>query len=228
MAEFLTTAGIINSLEQIITGARERLVLISPYLKLSPTLMQRLQDAEIGRVEITIVYGKNELQQEQQDQLATLTNLSLYFLENLHAKCYMNEARMVITSMNMYDFSEKNREMGVLVTSDEPVFMAADREVQSIIRAAEPKPNLVANVRAESGPRSRWGSPTAASRTGGSCIRCSREIPRNVARPLCRSCYDTWAAFGNPDYPERACHQCGTAGAVSVARPLCRACYRTA
>jgi phosphatidylserine/phosphatidylglycerophosphate/cardiolipin synthase-like enzyme len=222
MAEFLTTAGIINSLEQIITGARERLVLISPYLKLSPTLMQRLQDAEIGRVEITIVYGKDELQQAQQDQLATLTNLSLYFLENLHAKCYMNEARMVITSMNMYDFSENNREMGVLVTSDEPVYQDAAREVDSIIQAVERRPAVIAKAGAQLKARA------AATRTGGSCIRCSREIPRNVARPLCRSCYDTWAAFGNPDYPERACHQCGTAGAVSVARPLCRACYRTA
>ncbi|HEX8431615.1 MAG TPA: phospholipase D family protein [Longimicrobium sp.] len=228
MAEFLTTAGVADKLEQIIRGAKERLVLVSPYLQLSRIWMQRLHDAEGRGVSITFVYGKQELKQEQIDLLAMLKKPTLYYLENLHAKCYMNESSMVITSMNLYEFSEKtNREMGVMVVADEPVFMDAAREVDSIIRAAARKPNPVVKADARPAARGRGGSPAGASRTRGSCIRCLTEIPRNVSRPLCRSCYDTWSAFGNPDYPERACHQCGTASDVSVARPLCRACYRT-
>jgi hypothetical protein len=47
---------------------------------------------------------------------------------------------MVITSMNLYEFSEKNnRETGVLVTSAEEVYASAVTEVQSILAAAEPQ-----------------------------------------------------------------------------------------
>lgn len=193
MAEFLTTAGVADKLEQIITRAEVRLVLISPYLQLSRIWMERLHDAESRGVSITFVYGKKELRQDQNDLLAMLANPNLYYSENLHAKCYMNEVRMVITSMNMYEYSEKNnREMGVLITSDEPAFRDADGEVKSIIRAAERRPSVIAKADAQ--PKAR----AAASRIGGCCIRCLTEIPRNVARPLCRSCYDTWSAFGNP------------------------------
>jgi hypothetical protein len=45
---------------------------------------------------------------------------------------------MVITSMNMYEFSEKNnREMGVLVESSEAVYQEAVTEARSIVAAAE-------------------------------------------------------------------------------------------
>jgi hypothetical protein len=45
---------------------------------------------------------------------------------------------MVITSMNLYEFSEKtNREMGVLVTGDEEAYRAAVAEVKSIVAASE-------------------------------------------------------------------------------------------
>ncbi len=34
--------------------------------------------------------------------------------QNLHAKCYLNEKAAIITSMNLYDFSQvNNNEMGV-------------------------------------------------------------------------------------------------------------------
>ena len=52
-------------------------------------------------------------------QLEQLDNLSLRFLNKLHAKCFFNEDNMVITSMNLYDFSEQNIEMGVLINKQD-------------------------------------------------------------------------------------------------------------
>ena len=46
MAEFLTTAAIANRIEDVIKKARGKLVLVSPYLQLSATVLQRLKDAE--------------------------------------------------------------------------------------------------------------------------------------------------------------------------------------
>lgn len=119
MAELLTTKGTSHHIEDIITNAKKRLTLISPYIKLSKTFLGRLQDANKRGVKVTLVYGKDQLNPDEMSKLEQLNNLSLYFLENLHAKCYFNEECMVITSMNMHDFSESsNREMGVLIRKD--------------------------------------------------------------------------------------------------------------
>jgi hypothetical protein len=44
--------------------------------------------------------------------------------------------------------------------------------------------------------------------------------------PLCGECYGVWAQYGDPDYPERACHACGRAWETSVRKPLCYNCYQ--
>ena len=141
MAEFLTTQGTSYHIENIIRDAKTTLVLISPYLQLSKIQFDRLRDADKRNVQIILVYGKEQdkLRLEDREQLRQLGNLGLYFLENLHAKCYFNEEYMVITSMNLYQFSEKNnREMGVLIrlSTDKEVFEAALKEAQSIVKAS--------------------------------------------------------------------------------------------
>lgn len=140
MAEFLTTSGTSFYIEKIILESTRKLVLVSPYLKLSKTLYERLKDSSIRGTRITIIYGKDELKPNEYNSLAELKNVSLYYFDNLHAKCYFNESMMVITSMNMYEFSEKtNREMGVLIdcVKDKELFEKAKLETESIIQSAD-------------------------------------------------------------------------------------------
>ncbi len=69
-----------------------------------------------------------------------LKHLQLLSCDNLHAKCYMSEKACVITSMNMYDFSEhNNREMGILleIPGDYLLMVEAASEIQSIVRHSE-------------------------------------------------------------------------------------------
>ena len=70
-----------------------------------------------------------------------MKNLELRFCENLHAKCYFNENLMVLTSMNLHQFSQSNnREMGVLIKcedkNDEELFLNAKKEANLIINAS--------------------------------------------------------------------------------------------
>jgi len=74
--------------------------------------------------------------------LEGLSYLRLYFSKNLHAKCYLNEDKMIISSMNLYEFSQQNnREMGILIdTANEPdkqVYEDATRDMDSIIHNSE-------------------------------------------------------------------------------------------
>ncbi|MDQ6770573.1 MAG: phospholipase D family protein [Gemmatimonadota bacterium] len=235
MAEFLTTHGTAFQIENVIAGAKKQLTLVSPFLKLSKTLAERLQDAARRGASITIVFGKEELEREQGLQIAGLAGARHYFLPNLHAKCYFNEDRMVIRSMNMYEFSEKhNREMGVLLEAGEPAYTDALREVDSIIAASEER-----SVAPAATPRRRIDSPIesvaatvtvrrssrAHRRSSGVCIRCQASIPRDPECPLCGACYEVWSAYQNADHQEQWCHFCGRPEETSVNRPLCRNCY---
>lgn len=143
MADFLTTSGTSHHIENIIMESKTKLVLVSPYLKLSKTFFERLKDASGKGVSIKIIYGKDELKPNERNSLAELRNAELFYFQNLHAKCFFNENKMVITSMNMYEFSEKtNREMGILIerTTDKGLFEKAMNETFSILKSSEKIP----------------------------------------------------------------------------------------
>lgn len=62
------------------------------------------------------------------------------FCKNLHAKCYINESTCIISSLNLYEFSQvNNNEMGILIQKDqdELVFKDAYEEAQRIIRISD-------------------------------------------------------------------------------------------
>jgi hypothetical protein len=253
MAEFLTTHKTASYIEDIIMKAEAKLVLVSPYLDLSETLFNRLKDADSRNIKIVLLYGKDKLSPERKAQLKELDNLSVFFCKELHAKCYFNENTMVITSMNMYEFSEKNnREMGVLITmqDDALVFNEASEEVESILRASQQedlqksKPITQQYNNSKVVKKARTRSP--AKKVGlilsglanfllgfglflfepkGYCIRCRKTIRLNGKKPLCDTCYSKWVNFKNPNYLERYCHKCGKKRKTTVAKPLCRSCF---
>lgn len=140
MAEFLTTKGIASKIENIIRKATGNVYLISPYLKLSQSFYERLQDAEEKCVPMHIVYGKDELDKNEWQKIRSLKNIKLYFYKNLHAKCFANEQEMVITTMNMYEYSEhNNREMSISINknNDIDIYNDAFEEIKSIIKSAD-------------------------------------------------------------------------------------------
>jgi hypothetical protein len=140
MAKFLTTVGTSFYIEQIIINSTDSLTLVTPYLKLSQNLLERLSDAEREGARITLIYGKSELAQQEKNKLYSLKNIRIYFCQNLHAKCYHNEDLMIITSMNLYEFSERNnREMGILAEKekDEEIFSSTLKEIESIKNASK-------------------------------------------------------------------------------------------
>lgn len=140
MAKFLNTSGTTYHLEELIKNASDRLIIISPYLKLSERIKELLEDRNRLKIDIRIVYGKNDLQPEEINWLKNLTFIRTSFCKNLHAKCYLNENECIITSLNLYEFSQvNNNEMGVLIYRNEDAKLYADtyEEAQRIIRISD-------------------------------------------------------------------------------------------
>ena len=140
MAKFLSTTGTNYHLEELIKGASDRLILISPFLKLNDRMKELLADKNRLKIDVRIVYGKSELQPQEIEWLRGLTYIRTSFCKNLHAKCYMNEEMCIITSLNLYEFSQvNNNEMGILIqrSDDGQLYKDAYEEAQRIIRISD-------------------------------------------------------------------------------------------
>jgi phosphatidylserine/phosphatidylglycerophosphate/cardiolipin synthase-like enzyme len=239
MAKFLNTSKAYAAIEDIISKASNRVVLISPYLQIPETLLKRLKYIDGKGIKIIVVCKKDDLKADVRSDLKQLKKLELRFDEHLHAKCFYNEESMVITSLNLYEYSQQhNREMGILLSlKDDPdVFNEARNEAEFIVSEAE-KGSLIRSVFSEvvKDAKSILDSTvkddsrtTRRTSKPGFCIRCGTPIPYNLDSPYCRDCWEKWKeGGGNPDYRERdgKCHACGEPALTKMAKPLCDSCY---
>lgn len=155
MANFLNTSGTNFFLEELIKNAKERLILISPYLRLNDRIKELLEDKDRLKIDIRIVYGKSDLHPDEIKWMQKLDYVRVSFCKNLHAKCYINESECIISSLNLYEFSQvNNNEMGILVRKyeDNEVFKDAYEEAQRIIRISDEVRITLDEVKAEASP----------------------------------------------------------------------------
>jgi phosphatidylserine/phosphatidylglycerophosphate/cardiolipin synthase-like enzyme len=140
MAKFLNTSATNYYLEELIKNASDRLILISPFFKINDRIKALLEDKNRLKIHVRIVYGKSELQPEEINWLKELTFVRTSFCKNLHAKGYINEKACIITSLNLYEFSQvNNNEMGVYISRDDDAQMYKEtyEEAQRIISISD-------------------------------------------------------------------------------------------
>ena len=218
MVKFLTTKGIIKEIEKIIQDADKEIMILSPFLDMDSRIVEALSDAVKAKKElkVIIVYGKGKLPAKEKKKLKKIEksalkemNIELYYRENLHAKCYMNEYSALVTSMNLYESSQtKNDEFGIQILPGEEkeVYDSIKKAIKKIIENSEKE------LEAEEGKQ-------------GHCIRCGKEIELDPLTPYCKSCYVSWAKYKNPDYEEKYCHICGKPYKSTMNKPVCKACW---
>ena len=233
MAKFLDTTGVSYHLQQLINQAQDTLILISPYLKINERLRQSLDDKDRMKIDIRVVYGKNELQPDQINWLKALISVRTSFCENLHAKCYLNESEAIVTSMNLYEFSQiNNQEMGIYVTkADDPqLYDEIYSEARRLIRISDEVRLSVEKItEIENSPSNKQEDKiesTSPNGEKGFCIRCKKEIPVNPSTPYCIECYKSWKKYENPTYQEKYCHLCGKEHSATINKPVCYDCFK--
>lgn len=123
MAEFVESDQLNTALTSMINHADSYLWFISPYIKLNDRIKFNLQALkEKPDTEIVIVFGKNEndvsksMSVEDLKFFTEFPNIRIMHIANLHAKYYGSEDFAIITSMNLYEFSQVNNlEAGVIL-----------------------------------------------------------------------------------------------------------------
>lgn len=122
MAKFLTGNELNSELEKLFEKAEEHLILISPFIKLHDRYISTLRAKKDNPgLAITIVFGKNEedmsksMKQEDFNFFKEFPNIQIRYEKRLHAKYYANESVAILTSMNLYSYSQDNNiEAGVM------------------------------------------------------------------------------------------------------------------
>jgi hypothetical protein len=121
MAKFLKGNELNAEIGKIFENAEHQLILISPYIKLHHRYADELKSkVENDKLSIIIVFGKNEKDLTKSLTLEDLMffkqfpDIEIRYEKRLHAKFYANETSQILTSMNLYDFSQdENIEAGI-------------------------------------------------------------------------------------------------------------------
>ncbi len=200
----LTDDEVASAILKVIRTAKKEVVLVTPYLDLWGHADAALELC-VKRGVIPKVYvrdGKDIADHE--DVIWLLENgIEVSVVDSLHAKIYLNEDIVVVTSMNMTDYSTKNSlEIAFVLTDREASQRVRDYVSNRIATLAEPL-----NLQMQSHSSAPRGTGSARSRqaVAGVCIRCSTAIPLDTERPLCNRCYASWAEWAilRPPYSLR-------------------------
>jgi hypothetical protein len=234
MAESLKTVfvddEVASKVLDIIRDAQKYVILVTPFLGLWGHAQDAIRLAVNRGIKVTAIirHEGGTIDNGAVDDVTWFLNSGVEVLaaEYLHAKIYLNEHAVVVSSMNLTEFSTKN--------SLEIALQVQDKGPQQLIRDYVSKTLMPLAINLRAGlaepPRSpvRGPAPVYAAPSGaaGVCIRCQRPIALDASRPLCPVCYEVWAAYRNEDFSEQFCHVCGQPSDTCYARPLCRDCYR--
>ena len=240
MVKFLETTGVTYELTGLIKKSKEKLWLVSPYVEINDQIRGHIRSSDTRNVDIRVIFRKDS--KIKPDDLSFLNNLKMKHLfecKNLHAKCYLNENTAIVTSMNLYDYSQThNREIGIKIdretAEDKDLYDQIYQEMLSITEASEPFQYEVKRVEIESPTVQKYApvknypkqSPIPPKENVGYCIRCRNQMQLNPNKPLCSKCYPIWAKYSDNTYTEKYCHICGKESKQSVEKPVCYSCYK--
>lgn len=168
------------------------------------------------------------------------------YVKNLHAKLYMNEREVLVTSMNAYNSSSQyNFEIGVTFANPDSFkrnfiygelmgsrpyysiiegrYFREEREKKEAEKKKEEEREQAEIKRKEEREKLLLERNSSVNiERKGFCIRCGTVIPFDTTKPFCLDCYKTWASWGNYDWQERYCHVCGKEfNNISMRKPCC-------
>jgi phosphatidylserine/phosphatidylglycerophosphate/cardiolipin synthase-like enzyme len=253
--EVLSGTDISGEVLKLIDGAKERLLLVTPYFDPWDRLKMEIRRA-CGRpgLRVGLLLRGGEDKEKQEAKAAEIRSFgaAVEYLSRLHAKIYLSESTAIVSSMNLLKssaidswevairldrtadaagYADVQRAAGELVQrAVEERKMNTPTGFAAVTRVFEAALQELTKSAAPAAP-ARQASQKAAPRPArgrapaGACIRCAASIALNAERPYCATCYASWVRYQNPEYGENHCHSCGAVTPTSMVKPLCRTCW---
>ena len=232
MIQVLSTNDLSNSIRKIIKRARERVVLISPFIDEESDIFEYLYELKQKSYSVPIfvitrtpeqVHYKKESHKNAIRKFSEIDNCYVHYCKDLHSKCYFNEIEMIITSLNLLPSSEEhNFELGVYFGKEERIYGDALQEINDICKESIPEMNRISN----NGTFSKH--PISAF-----CIHSGKQIfyqdmfeENGVTKRYIE--YKTYKKLSirqqEDNCTHKYCHCCGKPYKVTLKEPLCPLC----
>lgn len=248
MVEILATEELNVCIMQLIERARRHIVIVSPFLKINQRMRMTIQMAIKRGVKLTVVYGKKDLDKDTVDWLKSLPYCNIGYLENLHAKLILNEETVIMSSMNLYEYSQVNNvELGMIADlrgNGKNEYKDLLYHTVDIINLSEKQfgswdiDDIEDSVQSLFGIIRRTSYFIPVDHVTGRvssdpmvkdlhCIRCNGIIPPDCPYVYCQKCFDSWKRYMNLGYVESKghCFICGKDFRSSADKPACVKCY---
>lgn len=221
--------------QQVVKNARESIIFVTPYVELWVHLKDELRDAINRRVNVTFLIREDHTAHKPENlEWLHANGVKVYLIPNLHAKIYLNEKTVLVSSMNILRSSiVDSKDFAVVIKSQQQEQML--REYVNRLIGKGTRTQLSPKLRNRvSDPSDRMRVTQTLRSTErqifeqGYCIRSCDKIQFDTEKPLCTDCYRQWNKYQDDEYPEKYCHSCGKSANTTFAKPLCLACWKNA
>src|SRR6185312_14653878 len=224
--QFLSDGKIYTAIRDVISAAKKKLVIISPYIAPTDDFVREIITAsEARKVDVRVGCRADLLKDPKTETwLRKLDDAGVFLgtVDRLHSKLYLNERHLILTSMNFHRSSgEDSYEAGVQFECRHKIAVEASAYVDYLDKWTLPATERSAGIRA------RLAAPQVEKRAvgGGHCIRCRARIKLDTDRPYCLPHFKAWADAGYGEQQEDFCHACGSRWRTTRGKHLCSMCY---
>ena len=219
--KILTDRDVIAAIPQLIKEADEFFTLVSPFTSFRGSWLSDIKRATRRGIAVCVVYNPHEPSEDNprnQDLDLLPERVELHQVDFLHAKIYLTDKSVIITSMNYTSWSNRNRE--IAVRFDRETAQKSYDEVRTYVDELLDK--IPDSTPVENPPRVNVNQ--------GYCIQCGEaNTPYSFEKPkpLCREHWDEWrrisieARYSSKYY---YCYRCGKKREVTFTNPVCKEC----
>lgn len=219
VTSFLENHEVVDQIVKLVQNAKEKLIIITPYLNLNARMRGALNEAKSNGAQITVYYRLEELSKKKNDAdirfFTENIGAEMVYIERLHSKLYLNETSAVMSSMNMVAGSQDDsQEIGI--------FTMADNLLSQFNIYCEKMYKRQTNVDYVPEVKSSKAKKSKHKTVSGYCIRTGEKIPFNLKNPFTDKSFKSWNRFKNPDFKEKFCHFSGekSNGETTYSRPI--------
>jgi phosphatidylserine/phosphatidylglycerophosphate/cardiolipin synthase-like enzyme len=108
--ELLNTTGLNLEIEEMFRKEKRFILILSPYLDLTGKIKTILS---MSYAKVAILYRETKKNDEFKE---AMPNVKFYCIPNFHAKAYITSGTLIITSLNLYEYSQINNfELGIIL-----------------------------------------------------------------------------------------------------------------
>ena len=218
---------------QLIKNANKTVIFVTPYIELWVHLKDEIRDAIARNVDVTFLIRQDNAAHKLEDlEWLHANKIKVYLIPNLHAKIYISERSVLVSSMNIHRTSIiDSKDFALIIKGVEDSKSFRDYVSRLIgkgvrIQASQPLRGQVSRfpAKVDMAPISDMGD--RQNFEYGYCIRSGDKIRFNIEKPLCADCFRLWNKYQDEDFAEKYCHSCGKSVETTFAKPLCRVCWK--